>query len=103
MDRRTARLVGDVDDPVFGALERPANEHLEGNPMTTTAAPDFVAAVYIRATPEAIWRAITETDFTLRYYYGSAIETDWQVSGGWPFILSGLKSVLETGKGLGEG
>ena len=163
------------------ALERPANEHLEGNPMTTTAAPDFVAAVYIRATPEAIWRAITETDFTLRYYYGSAIETDWQpgspyrmtidgelqiegeilevdpprrlvqtfhavwdpeiaadaptrvtweiedampgvckvtvihagvvagsstleqVSGGWPFILSGLKSVLETGKGLGEG
>lgn len=30
--------------------------------MTTTAAPDFVAAVYIRARPESIWRAITETD-----------------------------------------
>ncbi len=26
-----------------------------------------------------------------------------QVTGGWPYILSGLKSVLETGKGLGEG
>ena len=26
-----------------------------------------------------------------------------QVSGGWPFILSGLKTLLETGKGLGEG
>ena len=25
-----------------------------------------------------------------------------QVSGGWPYILSGLKSVLETGRGLGE-
>jgi len=25
-----------------------------------------------------------------------------QVSGGWPFILSGLKTLLETGKGLGE-
>ena len=24
-----------------------------------------------------------------------------QVSGGWPYILSGLKSVLETGEGLG--
>ncbi len=153
---------------------------LEGNPMTATAAPTFVHAVYIRATPEAIWRAITESDFTARYYYGSAIETDWrpgspyrmtidgelqiegrivevdpprrlvetfhavwdegvaadapttvtweiddampgvckvtvihdglvggsstleQVSGGWPYILSGLKSVLETGRGLGE-
>ena len=26
-----------------------------------------------------------------------------QVSGGWPFILSGLTTILETGKGLGEG
>ena len=34
-------------------------EHLEGNPMTSTAAPAFVSAVYIRATPETIWRAIT--------------------------------------------
>ena len=155
-------------------------ENLEGNPMTSTTAPAFVSAVYIRATPEAIWRAITETDHTLRYYYGSAIESDWkpgspyrmtidgelqiegqiveanpptrlvqtfhavwdegvkadaptrvtweietampdvckvtlvhdgavagsstleQVSGGWPLILSGLKTLLETGKGLGE-
>jgi len=42
-------------------------ENLEGNPMTSTAAPAFVAAVYIRATPETIWRAITETGYTLRY------------------------------------
>ena len=158
-----------------------ALESLEGTPMTTTIAPAFVSAVYIRATPEAIWRAITETDYTLRYYYGSAIETDWrpgspyrmtiggelqiegeiveatpprrlvqtfhavwdegvqadpptrvtweiedampgvskvvvihdgllagsstleQVSGGWPLILSGLKTLLETGAGLTEG
>ena len=148
--------------------------------MTTTAAPDFVHAVYIRATPEIVWRAITETDYTLRYFYGSAMQCDWQpgsayrmtidgelqiegeiiepspprrlvqvwhavwdpqvaadaptrvsweiedavpgvckvtlvhsglvansstleqISDGWPFILSGLKSLLETGKGLGE-
>jgi uncharacterized protein YndB with AHSA1/START domain len=25
-----------------------------------------------------------------------------QVSGGWPFILSGLKTLVETGTGLGE-
>ena len=147
--------------------------------MTSTAAPDFVYAVYIRATPEAIWRAITETESTQRYFYGSAVDCEWrpgspyrmtidgelqiegeilevdpprrlvqswhgvwdegmaadaptrvtweikdeipgvsrltvthgglvagsatleQVSDGWPFILSGLKSLLETGRGLG--
>jgi uncharacterized protein YndB with AHSA1/START domain/DNA-binding transcriptional ArsR family regulator len=154
---------------------------LEGNPMTATTAPTFVASIYIRATPEAVWRALTETGFTRRYYYGCAIEstfeagspyrmtvdddlqiegtileadpprklvqtfhgvwdesmaadapgtvtweieetqpgvcrltlvhdglvagsaTQEQVTGGWPYILSGLKSVLETGRGLGEG
>lgn len=158
-----------------------AIENVEGNPMTSTAAPAFVSSIYIRATPEAIWRAITESDFTLRYYYGNAVESDWrpgspyrmtvdgelqiegeiveadpprrlvqtfhavwdegvkadaptrftweiedampgvskvtvihdglvagsstleQVAGGWPFILSGLKTLLETGTGLGEG
>jgi uncharacterized protein YndB with AHSA1/START domain/DNA-binding transcriptional ArsR family regulator len=171
LDLRRALEGGAAPDP----------HHLEGNPMTSTAAPDFVAAVYIRATPEAIWRALTQTDFTLRYYYGNAIEStfepgapyrmtadgelqiegeileadrphrlvqSWhgvwdeamvadapsrvtweieeampgvcrltlvheglvagsvtldQVSGGWPYILSGLKTLLETGKGLGEG
>lgn len=158
-----------------------ALENLEGTRMTTTTAPAFVHAVYIGAAPEAIWRAITETDYTLRYFYGSAIESTWkpgasyrmtidgelqiegeivevdpprrlvqtwhgvwdegmaadaetrvtweietampgvskltviheglvpgsttleQVSGGWPLILSGLKTLLETGTGLGEG
>ena len=180
LDKYRARAAASLLD-MQRALERPATDNLEGNPMTSTAAPAFVHAVYIRATPEAIWRAITETDYTLRYYYGSAIETDlqagspyrmtidgelqiegeiveakppnrlvqtfnavwdeevkadaptrvtWeieeagpgvckvtlvhdslvagsptleQVSGGWPFILSGLKTLLETGKGLGDG
>ncbi len=148
--------------------------------MSSTAAPDFVYDVYIRATPDAVWRAITESELTLRYFYASAVESDWrpgspyrmtiegelqiegeileaepprrlvqswhgvwdqgmaadppsrvaweieetmpgvarltmihsglvagsptleQVTEGWPFILSGLKSVLETGKGLEE-
>lgn len=148
--------------------------------MSSNRVPGFVYPIYIRATPEAIWRAITETDFTLRYYYGNAVESDWQagssyrmtadgelqiegeivevdpprrlvqtfhavwdeavsadgptrvtweieeaepgvsrltlvhddlrpgsstlaqVSDGWPYILSSLKTLLETGTGLGE-
>jgi uncharacterized protein YndB with AHSA1/START domain/DNA-binding transcriptional ArsR family regulator len=157
-----------------------AVENPEETSMSSIAAPAFVSSIYIRATPEAIWRALTETDVTVRYYYGNAIESDWrpgsayrmtlagdlqiegeiveidpprrlvqswhgvwdegmaaeapsrvtweieetepgicrvtlrhdglvagsstleQVSGGWPYILSGMKTLLETGKGLVE-
>ncbi len=157
-----------------------ALEQLEDRPMPTATAPAFVSTVYIRSTPEMIWRALTESDFTRRYYYGGAIDstlepgapyrmtvdgrlqiegeiveatpprklvqtfhgvwieamradaptrvtweiedaghgvsrvtlvheglvegstTHEQVTGGWPYILSGLKSVLEAGKGVEE-
>jgi len=185
LDKYRARAADSLLD-LQRALERGAagefdrSHHPKGEPMTTTAAPAFVSAIYIRATPEAIWRAITESDYTLRYYYGSAVESAWtagspyrmtiggelqiegeiveanpprrlvqtfhavwdegvkadgptrvsweiedampgvckvtvvhdglvagsatleQVSGGWPFILSGLKTLVETGTGLGE-
>ena len=53
-------------------------------PETATAAaatetPRHVFATFIRATPEAIWRALTESEFTTRYWYGSTIHSDWAV------------------------
>ena len=30
--------------------------------------------MFINATPEAIWQAITDPDFTERYFYGASIE-----------------------------
>lgn len=139
----------------------------------------LVFQIYIRATADAVWQAITETEFRRQYFYGSTIETDFRpgsplrsvspdgelwsddvvlecepphvlshtwrslwdaeaadepasrvtwrvepqdagvckltvvhdqledspatargVSGGWAFIISGLKSVLETGEPL---
>jgi uncharacterized protein YndB with AHSA1/START domain len=137
-----------------------------------------VHQVFIRASAEQIWEAITKPEFTLKYFYGTRIESDlavgspflyraadsdellvegevvesdppkrlsvtwrflydpelaaedasrvtWeiepqeggyckltaiheglgpkaaeQVSGGWPYILSGLKTLLETGEPL---
>ena len=151
--------------------------------MTTmTAQTTQVYRVYIRATPEQVWDAITKPEFTQEYFHGSVIESDyaagapyrgfspdgtqqfvdgevleadpprllrttwralwdpelaeesygrvsWEIelagesvtmltvvhdelegapktaesvagAGGWSYVLSGLKSVLETGKGL---
>jgi uncharacterized protein YndB with AHSA1/START domain len=44
--------------------------------MTTmTATATQVYNVFIKATPEQIWEAITSPDFTERYFYGARIET----------------------------
>jgi uncharacterized protein YndB with AHSA1/START domain len=144
--------------------------------MTTiTALTTQVYSVFIRATPEQVWEAITTPEFTEQYFYGARIElrdgrryssygdfgwdeevleadppsklvhrfvaaydpdmaaedpsrVTWEiepqdggvtkltvvhdqlesapktaesVAGGWMFILSGLKTLLETGKPLG--
>jgi uncharacterized protein YndB with AHSA1/START domain len=43
--------------------------------MTTmTAQTTQVYQVFIKATPERIWEAITEPEFTSRYFYGARIE-----------------------------
>jgi uncharacterized protein YndB with AHSA1/START domain/DNA-binding transcriptional ArsR family regulator len=155
---------------------------LEGSDAMATP-PSQVYQVFIRATPDQVWAAITRPEFTARYFYGSRVETTgaagtpirhfapdgttlwgddsilesdaprrlvhtwrslyepelaaeppsrvtWEiepqaggvtrltvvhdqldaspktaehVSGGWMFIISGLKTLLETGQPLAEG
>ena len=41
---------------------------------TTTAQATQVYQVFIRATPEAIWEAITKPEFTQRYFHGATVE-----------------------------
>ena len=147
---------------------------------TTTATATQVYQLFIKATPEQIWDAITKPEFTQQYFYGSVLDstfepgasfdgwsadrsqhyvdgevleadpprllrTTWRalydpetaaephsrvtweiepqdggltkltvvhdeldqslktaasVAGGWPFVLSGLKTLLETGQPL---
>ena len=40
-------------------------------------APRHVYEVYIRATPEEVWRALTDSELTRRYYYDNSVESDW--------------------------
>jgi uncharacterized protein YndB with AHSA1/START domain len=39
----------------------------------------FVYVTYIATTPEKLWEALTESDFTEKYFFGSKIESTWQV------------------------
>jgi uncharacterized protein YndB with AHSA1/START domain len=45
---------------------------------TTTATATQVYEIFIKATPERIWDAITKPEFTTRYFYGSAIVSTFE-------------------------
>jgi DNA-binding transcriptional ArsR family regulator len=45
---------------------------------TATTTPTQVFAIFIRTTRDELWRALTESDYTLKYYYASTVESDWQ-------------------------
>ena len=38
---------------------------------------DHVYSVFIKAAPDRVWRAITEGDETVRYYFGTRVASDW--------------------------
>ena len=45
---------------------------------TMTAQSTQVYSVFVRATPEQLWDAITKPEFTSKYFYGSIIESSWE-------------------------
>jgi len=44
---------------------------------TVSTKPAHVYQIYIRATPEQIWQALTDPDMTEQYYFGTRIESDF--------------------------
>jgi uncharacterized protein YndB with AHSA1/START domain/DNA-binding transcriptional ArsR family regulator len=78
----------------------PAHVHptpIGGRPLNpeplTEAPPRHVFTTFIRATPELIWRALTESDFTTRYWYGSSIESSWTAGDPWQLLVNGAPGI----------
>ena len=40
---------------------------------------DHVYSIFINAPPERVWRAITDGDETVQYYFGTRVQSDWNV------------------------
>ncbi len=70
------RWISKYSEPVVGAMSA-LKQHLEAPMSVNAQAPDHVYAVYLRATRERVWRAITDGDETVRYYYGTRVASDW--------------------------
>jgi len=43
--------------------------------------PKFVYVTYIHTTPEKLWAALTQPEFTRQYWFDSSIESDWKPGG----------------------
>jgi uncharacterized protein YndB with AHSA1/START domain/DNA-binding transcriptional ArsR family regulator len=69
------RWISKYAAPVIGAMSA-LKDHLEGRNMATSA-PDHVYTVYISASPERIWKALTDGVETERYYYGTRVGSEW--------------------------
>jgi uncharacterized protein YndB with AHSA1/START domain len=41
--------------------------------------PAFVYVTYIASTPEKVFKALTDTDATAKYWFGNAVTSDWKV------------------------
>jgi uncharacterized protein YndB with AHSA1/START domain/DNA-binding transcriptional ArsR family regulator len=52
--------------------------------------PEFVYVTYIRTTPERLWRALTDPEFTARYW-GRTYDTDWSKGSRYGVTQSGVR------------
>jgi uncharacterized protein YndB with AHSA1/START domain len=60
--------------------------------------PEFVYTTFIETTAEKLWHALTDGDFTERYWFGHRVASDWKV--GSPFKLARQDAARVEGKVL---
>ncbi|HUK01514.1 MAG TPA: SRPBCC family protein [Steroidobacteraceae bacterium] len=57
----------------------------------------FVYVTYIRTTPERLWSALTDPEFTRQYWFGVRNESDWKVGAPWRLVFPDGR-VADTGE-----
>jgi uncharacterized protein YndB with AHSA1/START domain/DNA-binding transcriptional ArsR family regulator len=73
------RWISKYSAPVVGAMSA-LKGHLEAPPMAVPPDEiDHVYSIYINASPERVWHALTDGDDTVQYYYGTRVRSDWKV------------------------
>lgn len=63
----------------------------------TSPNPEFVYTTYIKTTPEKLWAAITNPEFT-RQYWGQENISDWKKGSDWKHITPDGKTTKVVGK-----
>jgi len=48
---------------------------------------EFVYVIHIRATPEKLWQALTQPEFTRQFFCGTVQESDWKMGAAWRIMI----------------
>ena len=56
--------------------------------MSTVNRSSFVYVTFIRTTPEKLWEALTDPQFTRQYWFGTTVECGWKEGSPWKLIGS---------------
>jgi uncharacterized protein YndB with AHSA1/START domain len=51
--------------------------------------PEFIYVSYIETTPEKLWEALTNSEFTRRYWWDTSVVSDWKVGSPFALVLNG--------------
>ena len=55
--------------------------------------PEFVYTTYIETTAEKLWQALTDGDFTERYWFGHRVTSDWKAGSAYQFAKQGAPTI----------
>jgi uncharacterized protein YndB with AHSA1/START domain len=55
--------------------------------------PEFVYTTYIETSAEKLWQALTDGDFTERYWFGHRVASDWKVGSSYRFARQGAPTI----------
>jgi uncharacterized protein YndB with AHSA1/START domain len=59
--------------------------------------PEFIYVSYIETTPEKLWEALTDGEFTERYWFGVHLRSDWKIGSTFEMVRSN-GTVSDAGK-----
>jgi uncharacterized protein YndB with AHSA1/START domain len=51
--------------------------------------PEFVYITYIETTPEKLWEALTSSEFSRQYWFGTELHTDWKIGSPFALVMDG--------------
>jgi uncharacterized protein YndB with AHSA1/START domain len=55
--------------------------------------PEFVYVTYIETTVEKLWQALTDGDFTERYWFGHRVTSEWKAGSEYKFARQGAPTI----------
>jgi uncharacterized protein YndB with AHSA1/START domain len=59
------------------------------------ATPAHIYEIFVKATPERVWQAITDPEYTTRYFHATAIESAFTPGAGYRYVMADGRDAVE--------